>query len=71
MKNDPKEHAQQLSLDFDSPAHASGIDTPIRRTMVGLTLAYSAAPTPNVFKDISERDLIISETLSFARKLPW
>lgn len=70
MKNDPKEHAKQLSLDFDSPLVRNGIDMPAPRP-AGLILAYSAPSSPSTNKETSERDLIISETLSFARKLSW
>lgn len=70
MKNDPKEHAKQLSLNFDSPLIRGGIDMPALR-QAGLTLAYSAPPSATTYKETSERELIISETLSFARKLSW
>lgn len=69
MKKDPKEHAKQLSLDFDSPA-GYGIGTPAPRP-AGLTLAYSAPSSSSTYKETTERELIISETLSFARKLSW
>lgn len=70
MKNDPKEHAKQLSLNFDSfPAHG-GSDI-LKPRPAGLTLAYSSHPTAIVRKEVSERERIISETLSFARKLSW
>ncbi|MFZ1180169.1 MAG: hypothetical protein WAN92_01385 [Herbaspirillum sp.] len=70
MKNDPEEHAKQLSFDFDSPLIQTGIDIPVRRT-AGLTLAYSAPSSASICKETTERDLIISEALSFARKLSW
>lgn len=70
MKNDPKEHAKQLSLDFDSPLVRGGSDVPVLRP-VGLTLVYSAPPSSSRHNEPSERDLIISETLSFASKLSW
>jgi hypothetical protein len=69
MKNDPEEYAKQLSFDFDSPLIQTGVDIPVRRT-TGLTLVYSA-PSASICKETAERDLIISEALSFARKLSW
>lgn len=70
MKKDPKEHAKQLSLNFDSSPVLSGGDL-LKSRPTGLTLAYSShAPAP-VHKETAERELIISETLSFARKLSW
>lgn len=70
MKNDPKEQAKQLSLNFDSEPIRYGKETYPARP-VGLVLAYSSGSIGNARQDISERDLIISQAVSFARKLSW
>jgi hypothetical protein len=70
MKNDPNEHAKQLSLNFDSCPAKCGSDM-LKPRPAGLTLAYSTHQSAIGRKEVSERELIISETLSFARKLSW
>jgi hypothetical protein len=70
MKKDPKEQPKQLSLDFDSTA-ASFRNVKVQLGPMGLTLAYSSGPSVRPNKETNERELIISQTVSFARKLSW
>jgi hypothetical protein len=70
MKKDPKEQPKQLSLDFDSTA-AQFRNATVQLRPMGLTLAYSSGPSTPPDRETNERELIISQTVSFARKLSW
>ncbi|WP_143751325.1 hypothetical protein [Collimonas sp. PA-H2] len=75
MKIDPKEQARQLCLNFDSVSVTSKNVTWAARPM-GLTLVYSSGSAQSRSVDTSqreavEREIIISQTISFAKKLSW
>lgn len=75
MKIDSKEQAKQLCLDFDSVSGPSE-NVSHKAYAVGLKLAYSSDSVEPHSADSSrrettEREMIISQTVSFARKLSW